>query len=391
MYLMKAALLVLPVVMQAFFTVEAVAQTQLAAQEKPAIISSVVEASAKQRLSLGGAVRVNYSYKEYDEQSKQTLGYVDFELFRLKVTGEMGQFKLFAQYRWYSEFSVPEYAYISSDLTEKSSFQLGLNKVPFGVLPYSSFGYWESILYHLGLEDDNDLGLKYSFADQRWEIDVGFYKNAELSSENHARYSFDVITDAGKNEFNQETNQFNARVQKNFRSASLGFSLQHGDLYNKQTLDTGEHSAYAVHITGLFDNWHFQFELGNYQYKAKNQPGQDRNKVLVGAFENAFYVASDADFYLLNVSNDIETSFNSIDSMSCYNNFGMIKPKHRSAGVGDKTLQNLLGCSISAGAITTYVELISGENSFFVNGPGVGLVDDGSWSHRININIGYYF
>ena len=77
--------------------------------------------------------------------------------------------------------------------------------------------------------------------------------------------------------------------------------------------------------------------------------------------------------------------------MSCYNNFGVIKPKHRSAGVGNKTLQNLLGCTLNTDAITTYIELISGVNSSFVNGLGVGLIDDKSWSHRININVGYYF
>ncbi|NQZ83341.1 MAG: hypothetical protein HRT52_20245 [Colwellia sp.] len=388
---MKTVLLIVVAAVMGYITTETNANTQVSDLKKPSKINSMVESPSNKNLNIGGAVRVNYSYKEYDEQSKVTLGSLDFELFRLNVTSEIGQFKLFAQYRWYSEFSVPEYAYMSLDLTDNSELQLGLNKVPFGVLPYSSFGYWESILYHLGLEDDNDLGLKYSYADQLWEIDLGFYKNAELSSANHARYSFDVVTDAEKNEFNHEVNQFNVRVQKNFGSTSLGLSLQHGDLYNEQTLETGAHSAYAVHLTSSFDNWHVQIELGSYQYKPKNEPGQDTNKVLVGAFENAFYVASEADFYLFNIARDIETSFDFIDKMSCYNNFGVVKPKHRSSDVGNKTIQNLLGCTLNTDAITTYIELISGVNSSFVNGPGVGLIDDKSWSHRININVGYYF
>lgn len=374
-----------------FITVEANAKTQAIELTNSMDNKPIIEAPSKIRLDIGGAVRVNYSYKEYDKQSKETLGSLDFELFRLNVSSEIGQFKLFAQYRWYSEFSMPEYAYISYELTGNSEFQLGLNKVPFGVLPYSSFGYWESILYHLGLEDDNDLGLKYSYTDQLWEIDIGFYKNSELNSANHARYSFDVVTDTEKNEFNHEVNQFNFRVQKNLSNSTLGFSLQYGELYNEQTLETGEHSAYAVHLTSSYHNWHFQFELGSYQYKPENQQGQDINKVLIGAFENAFYVASEAKFYLFNVSKDIETSFKFIDKVSCYNNFGVISPKHRSADVGNKTLQNLLGCTFDTDAITTYVELISGVNSAFVNGPGVGLIDDKSWSHRININVGYYF
>ena len=197
---MKLALLVM---IMAGFGFEVLAKTQLTGQENKINIVTNREHSAKSNLKIGGAVRVNYSYKEYDEQSKGTLGNLEFELFRLKVSSEIGQFKLFAQYRWYSEFSMPEYAYISYELTDKSEFQLGLNKVPYGILPYSSFGYWESILYHIGLEDDNDLGLKYSYDDQLWQIDLGCYKKAELNSDNHARYSFDVVTDAEKNLFYQ--------------------------------------------------------------------------------------------------------------------------------------------------------------------------------------------
>lgn len=379
------------VIIIAFITVEAIAKTQATELDKPMISQTIIEPSSEKHLNIGGAVRINYSYKEYDEQSKATLGSLDFELFRLNVTGKIGQFKLSAQYRWYSDFSMPEYAYMSYDLTDNSQVQIGLNKVPFGILPYSSFGYWESILYHLGLEDDNDIGLKYSYADQLWEIDLGLYKNSELSSDNHARYTFDVVTDAGKKEFNREVNQLNLRVQKNFSNTSIGFSLQYGELYNEQSLDTGEQSAYAIHLTSSYHQWNLQFEFGSYQYKPKNQQGQDTNKVLIGAFENAFYVASEADFYLFNVSRDIETSFKFIDELSCYNNFGVIKPKHSSVDVGNKTLQNLLGCTFNSDAITTYVELISGVNSAFVNGPGIGLVDDGNWSHRININVGYYF
>jgi len=391
MYPMRAAIANLTVAMITFCTFELMAKTQWTEQTSHINIAPEIDDSTKSNLTIGGAVRVNYSYKEYDEQNKDTFGSLDFELFRLNVSSEIGQFKLFAQYRWYSEFSMPDYAYISFDLTDKSEVQLGLNKVPFGILPYSSFGYWESILYHIGLEDDNDLGLKYSYDDQLWQIDLGFYKNAELNSDNHARYSFDVITDAKRNEFNQETNQFNVRVQKNYQNTNIGFSVQYGELYNQQTLDTGEHSAYAIHLTSSFEKWHLQLELGNYHYKPKNQQGQDTNKILFGAFENAFYVASEADFYLLNISRDIDTAFSFVDKMSCYNNFGVIKPKKSSKGVGNRTLQNLLGCTVNTDAITTYIELISGENSSFVNGPGVGLVGDKSWSHRININVGYYF
>jgi len=383
---MKAVLLALAAITLSFFTYKPMAQNPLAKQAK-----SSLQETPRKTLSIGGAVRMNYSYKEYDEQSKKTLGSLDFELFRLKVAGEYGQFKVSAQYRWYSEFSAPEYAYISHTINDRSELQLGLNKVPFGILPYSSFGYWESILYHIGLEDDNDIGLKYTYSDQRWDIDLGFYKNAELNSSNHARYSFDPVTDAGKNEHNREANQFNVRVQKNIGRSSIGFSGQHGELFNEKTSGVGEHSAYALHLSHAFERWNFQVEAGSYLFEPNKQQAQDDNKILFAAFENAFYVASEANFYLINVSRNFEAPIGLIEKLSCYNNYGAVRPKHRSSGVGDKTKQNLLGCSVGIDAVTSYIELISGKNSSFVNGPGVGLIDDGSWSHRININIGYYF
>ena len=133
---MKTVLLIVVAAVMGYITTETNANTQVSDLKKPSKINSMVESPSNKNLNIGGAVRVNYSYKEYDEQSKVTLGSLDFELFRLNVTSEIGQFKLFAQYRWYSEFSVPEYAYMSLDLTDNSELQLGLNKVPFGVLPY---------------------------------------------------------------------------------------------------------------------------------------------------------------------------------------------------------------------------------------------------------------
>jgi len=153
-------------------------------------------------------------------------------------------------------------------------------------------------------------------------------------------------------------------VQKNIGRTSVGLSAQHGGLYNEQTLDVGEHSAYALHLTHALEPWNFQVEGGSYLFEPNNQQEQDDNKILFGAFENAFYVASEAEFYLINISRSFAEPTSSIEKFNCYNNFGVVKPKHHSIGVGNKTIQNLLGCSASIDAITTYIELISGKFIF---------------------------
>lgn len=347
-------------------------------------------------LKIGGAVRFNYEYKSYESNSSA----LKFELFRIKVEGELSGVEYYAQYRWYEDFSFPEYAYAAYDLAPTSRIEFGLHRVPFGLQPFSSHGYWESLVYHIGLEDDNDLGAKYIYKNDELEFKVAYYQNAELSNDQPERFSFDLVTrpdDPNTAEFNEreanyERSQWNLWAERDLGKLQLGASLQYGDIFNEDTGRTGSQRMFALHANYDRNDWNYQVELGSYDYDVENAPGIDSDQVLFGAFGARFGVASEADFVLINVQKKIDMSAVSyIDEMTCYDNWGIVMPKRRTASVGNDTVQNLLGCSIKKGPVLIFSELISGNNSVFANGPGVGLNGSTKIDHRININVGIYF
>jgi hypothetical protein len=347
-------------------------------------------------VKIGGAARFNYEYKSYESNSSA----LDFELFRIKVEGRVSDIEFYAQYRWYEDFNFPEYAYLGYDIDTNNRIEFGLNRVPFGLQPFSSHGYWESLLYHIGLDDDNDVGAKYIYNNNGFELIAAFYQNAELSKGQENRFSFDLVTrqddiataDINEREANYEKNQWNLRIEKKFGNLSLGASAQYGDIFNEDTSRSGSQDIKAIHASYNYHKWNYQIEIGTYDFDTKNSDDVSSDQVLFGAFGTRFHVASNADFLLLNIERKIDTSsIGFIDELSCYNNWGIISPKRDSENVGNDTTQNLLGCSIKKGPLLIFSELISGNNSFFVNGPGVGLNGSTSLDHRVNINIGFYF
>jgi hypothetical protein len=51
--------------------------------------------------------------------------------------------------------------WLGYNLNEKDQIHLGLTQVPFGIQQYNSHN-WFSMAYYVGLEDDHDMGFKYT-------------------------------------------------------------------------------------------------------------------------------------------------------------------------------------------------------------------------------------
>lgn len=102
-------------------------------------------------LTIGGAVRLNYNWREFSEPDKDKVGDFGFELFRLDVNGEYGDLTLSAQYRWYAPFEAVHHAYVGYQLSPEWEAQLGIHQVPFGILPYASHSFWFGATYLLGI------------------------------------------------------------------------------------------------------------------------------------------------------------------------------------------------------------------------------------------------
>jgi hypothetical protein len=346
------------------------------------------------KIKIGGALRLNYSYKNYDQENMDRLGDFGFELFRLNADIDYKDIFLSVEYRWYGNFNAIHHGYFGYHLTEHSSIQIGIHQVPFGILPYSSHSFWFNATYYLGFEDDYDAGIKFIYDSESWNLQGAFYKNPEyIDSERYGRYSFDLVTDSIQT--NQEINQINLRSVYIWKPnedlvMKLGASIEAGQIYNKTTREKGNRHAFALHNNMFYKNWNFQFQWINYEFNPKNPEGLSEDTVQFGAFMYPFMVNTKADVFTINAANEIHIDGKYLDKIKLYVNMSMVAPNQ---DYGSDSKQIVLGTTLIKRGLYAYFDYIFGQNMWFSGGPGIGLEhpEDQDWNSRLNINFGYYF
>ncbi|BAJ01017.1 porin [Shewanella violacea] len=339
-------------------------------------------------LDLGGAIRVNYGWKDYANDSK-----LEFELFRVDVNYKDDGLFASAQYRWYEDIDVIHHAYAGYKFNEEQSIQIGVTQVPFGLLPYGAHSFWFSANYYLGFEDDYDAGIHWKYADNTWRLDLAYFFNDEYADgARYDRYSFDVANT--QDSPYEESGQLNARIERDLTTDNIkhkiGASLQYSKLDYLHTVNSqvaGEDTdGYAASFHWQVDwaKWQGQLQYMYYEY---DMP--DRERIALSAFAYPFEIASSADVLTLNFSRSIDVEWGPISNLNCYNDFSQVFASGK--GLED-SIQNVTGCAITAGKFYSYVDWIAGNNMWFINGPGVGISQgETEWSSRLNINIGLYF
>lgn len=331
----------------------------------------------------GGAVRFNYGWLDYGPTSRLQL-----ELLRADVDAGVGRLSFSAQYRWYDGFDAVHHAYAGWKFSDQTQLKVGIQQVPFGLLPTVSQSFWFGSGYYLGIEDDYDPGLvvTHQQGDITWH--AGWFFGDEYGTgARYDRYSFDVAqTDALPY---RERQRLNARVERSLDWAGgdllIGASGFAGKVQNTQTRRHHDHQGAAVHMQWKRDGWTTQLQWARYRYDI---PGE---RIALSAFQAPFEIAAEADVPSANVA----YSFGQrgwLDDLTCYNNLSMTRPVGHSAGVRD-SWQNVTGCSLQKGIMLTYVDWIAGRNMWFAGGDGIGIDDGGPsrWHSRLNLNIGFYF
>ena len=281
----------------------------------------------EKNIKLGGAVRFNYRDSSFNDPQKSKGGDGIFDIFRLDVDGEYNDLIISAQYRWYSYMNVIHHAWVGYNFTDNSQGQLGITKVPIGLLPYASHNWWFGVPYYVGLADDYDMGFKWHYHPDAWDLRLGFFKNGEWgNSGNLDRYSFDVVTVGDQQ--NEETNTVNARLAYTFKpwtesSIEVGFSGMLGQLYNTTTKGMGSRWAAGPHVKAKFGQFGVEMEALRYQYNPDNPPGVSSDTVLLGAFASSYLVASKATVLVGNLSYDLPVEWGPITGLQFYNDFSV--------------------------------------------------------------------
>lgn len=375
-------------------------QEEREAEEREEIDRRIVEIDepvedVPDTMVVSGAVRLNYAWRDFDSGDRDRVGDFELELVRVNFRGSIGSVILDAEWRRYNGFQAIHHAWVGYEFSDEWEAELGITRVPFGILPWASHGFWFGGTYYLGYEDDYDAGLKFVHEPtEDWTFHYAFFKNPEYADDARMdRYSFDLVT--GDDQFNSEINQFNFRAERHVRlskdsNVDVGMSIEAGEVYNRATGRTGDRWAIAAHVDSYFGPWNLQLQGMRYEYRPRNPPGVSGDFVQKGGFQFPFLMAARANVVSANVARRFDFNMGPVSGMTCYNNFTHIDPDVDNSS---ESVQNAVGCMVSASGVYTYIDWITGKNMWFAGGDGIGRNAEtaGEWDSRLNINIGYYF
>lgn len=369
-------------------------------------------------LHIGGAIRFNYVYKNW--QPDHPNGFFGLDTARLDVNYDDGQWLGSGQYRYnnfpkgqgdYSQHFL-HHGWVGMRFADKSTVHVGLDKIPFGLLPFASNNFYESIAFYTGFEDMYNLGVTYASKPGPVEWQVGFYPRDGGSyggSSNTAgasnRYSFNIVSDDdaqgyGTGQKDTERNTLVARTAWHFGPAGkqeVGLSGLTGEIRNGAG-DTSRRNAVAAHYKGAFGPLGVMLEALRYSYHTRHTAtqtygGLDPNSfVMLGAFGYPYPVAAKGDIFVVNVSYDIAGSIGPFTGFKLYNDYSVLNKR---VGGYKTSQQNVTGMSFSAGKWFFYADYMLGKHQPYM-GPDFGGLGSTSpkhdgVNHRINLQAGYYF
>ncbi|RAP56299.1 hypothetical protein BTJ49_13755 [Oleiagrimonas sp. MCCC 1A03011] len=358
-----------------------------------------VEKKQKNGITVGGAMRFQYSYEDYNKNNVHRTGDADFDIFRLNFRGRVDDIELQAEWRWFQYMSAVKYAWLGYDFSKNQQLQVGLTRIPFGNQPYNSHNYFFSSNYYLGLEDTYHMGVEYVYSGDPWNVQLAFFKNDGMGgidgyvSNRSNSYSYNVVgvRSPGEGIYADpqhpaaSINTAAARVAYTFKpnddlKIELGASGLHGGLEGPSS-SIGNYSAYALHMNADYKRLNVQAQASRYDYNVDG--GADR--LAVGAY--AFYdtIAAKADSYTFNVKYHQPVQWGPVHGLDFYNDYSLITNK---SGQLPSTFMNILGVGVSAGDLYTYFDFVTARNQPFIGGSMAG---DGKVEHRFNINFGFYF
>lgn len=396
-------------------------------------------------LHVGGALRLNIASVNYEYDPVTTDTYATMDTWRMNFSANLSDVILDFEYRFYPTFNTHfiHHGYLGYNFTENLNMQLGVTRVPFGNLAYNSHSWWFLIPYYLGLEDDYNMGIKFTYdIDEKLNLKTAYFRqsdpagpaygSASFGGPTAGTYSYNVIPGSadispeGITSSIRELNQFNLRLEYEVREGTyLGFSGQVQGLYNSVLDDTEYGNAMAAHLNSNFRNFNLQLQYTAYNYKARDDEGNIMDRVQMGAYGDPYYgdgVASGGTILTAGFAYEISVDWGPISSILPYIDYSlMTKDGELEVNGSQFDFQNsymmVPGLMITAGGMYTYVDLAMGKNHPWLTGAfGTGMgaghlygneqedyyydedkagqpvpVGEMDWNMRFNINVGYYF
>lgn len=376
-------------------------------------------------LHVGGAVRYNMILTSYESEIDANSSQFTFDTWRINVLYDNpGGIGLNFEYRFYPTFGTHfiKQGWLDYQISDETEVQLGVTQVPFGNIQYNSHNWWFSLPYYVGLEDDHDMGIKFTRRTDNFQWDFAYFFQAEPEGPSNGgdanfgvggsgRYSYDVVP--GGNASLTERNQFNVRGAYQFDGGEFGGSLQYGQLYNSALEEFNGQFAAAVHADLNSGNFNIMPQFLYYSMDAVDNNGNDLSTAFMGAYGIPYEVSSEAWIATLGISYSYDVDWGPITNLNFYNDFSYMQNAvgegTTTRATGDQltlddnfqpTIQNITGFLVSAGPVFTYFDIAQGVNQPWLTdsfGVGVGPghedlgIGDSEYNIRFNINVGFYF
>lgn len=167
--------------------------------------------------SFGGAIRANYTDGDFGSEfadggvdgPSRDEGTVTLDTLYFNGSFEYKNWIGAGEYRFYDSVgSFGGYHFLQSlwfgrEFNNSSVVKVGITEVPFGVERFGAgYGFFNQLDNYVGLADDRDLGITYSFSVGDFDIDLGYFLESEPrgsgESRNSARGSYDVVEPEGE-------------------------------------------------------------------------------------------------------------------------------------------------------------------------------------------------
>lgn len=384
--------------------------------------ASGASAQTTAALKFDGAIRMWVEALSWNDQRKWT---PEFDTARLGFKYDDGRFLAAGRERYYhytsrqtgaprgADMVFNEYLWGGYRFADKSELHVGQARMPFGLLPYASNNFFESMAWYAGYEDTYAMGVQYQRTIGGLNANIGFFPSdgrhllswtnstGELDGLDSVRFSNHLMKSYGR----EEKNTFVARLAYPLSftggKAEVGASVLAGQLAaTNSTLSNGDRRAGALHVAAEFGNLGVQLETiryandfsGNGSIAGNWYGACDRDCVIIGAYGFTNRLAAKGQIDIANVSYKLPGSIGPFSNFVVYNDWSRLRKS--AAGYAD-SYQNVTGVTFSSGGWVVIVDVANATNEPYLS-PGFGnaLATGGgarSSGHRFNANIGYYF
>lgn len=360
------------------------------------------------QLKISGAIRTRYIHKDYVVEANEGSKNDDWQLADIKTV------LVYENPDWIASLDLRCYQYhrlcdalflkdawAGYKISNQQRISVGFQSVDFGFGRLWGNSYYETLLNTVGLEDIQNLGMKYQFKDDQYNFILGFYPtdggNYKGTSKDSSRYSGnfveadDLTQGTDINEKNMWITRFSRKFELNATenfSTEIGGSYWYSELQNHRTDQHGNRRTWSIFSTTNYQAWQWLFLFG--EQNIKNGDDLLPNTSTIGAFDYPYQVANKGQYMANEINYTFAKPFHQLENIKPYVSYSRFYKDESGYQDSDRLI---------AGLYFNYKKVgIQGEYILSRNDPMTGSGADGlaqgdsnQWNKLFYLSIGYYF